>query len=161
MSTTTFVLSQVGQGPDGDDGQALLDAATEHLGGSARRTRSRGDVIWPVALVSGGWTGDTARDQRRLFAGDDGDALPTGEGQAVGDAGGPLAAGVDRGGDTGDVDAGPAQEHRQGARVVRISTQIRIEMHARARVAHGAGATASPAAIAASLRRSSQVTRVV
>jgi hypothetical protein len=65
--------------------------------------------------------------------------LPTGELQAVGDAGGPLAAGVDRGGDGGDVDAGPADEHRQGARVVRISAQIGIEMHARARVAlaHG------------------------
>jgi hypothetical protein len=65
--------------------------------------------------------------------------LPTGELQAVGDAGGPLAAGVDPGGDGGDVDAGPADEHRQGARVVRISAQIGIEMHARARVAlaHG------------------------
>ena len=42
---------------------------------------------------------------------------------------GSAPSGVNRGGDADDLDARPAEQQGQGASVVRVSAEVRIEMH--------------------------------
>jgi hypothetical protein len=56
------------------------------------------------------------------------DVVAAGELKTVGDAAGSASARVDGGGDADELDARPAQEHSQGARVIGVAAEVGVEM---------------------------------
>src|SRR5207244_1072309 len=63
----------------------------------------------------------------------DGDVVAADEFQAVADVGGPTPTGVDRRRDPDDLDARPTEQQRQRAGVVRVASEIGVEMNAHRR----------------------------
>ncbi len=57
------------------------------------------------------------------------DVVTAGELEHPPDASGPLPADVEVGGDADQLHAGPGQQQRQRERVVRITTEVGVEMH--------------------------------
>jgi len=120
--------SEVGVRADTDDGRALLDAVVEQVERGARRRRPGSKGARPVALVVGAGVGAAQRGQRYPGAGRDGDDVAAGELETVGDAAGSASARVDGGGDADELDARPAQEHGQGARVIGVAAEVGVEI---------------------------------
>jgi hypothetical protein len=87
-----------------------------------------------VALVADHRVGGPHGGQGRRGAGRHRDVDPPGQPQEVLDVAGPPAVPVGDGGDPDEVDAGPAEQHRQRAGVVGVATQVGVEVdqHAQA-----------------------------
>ena len=107
---------------------------------SPGRDRARRDRLGPVARVGRDPARRLPRRERHVGAGRDGNVGAAGELEAARDEAGADAARIDGGRDADDLDVGPAEQHRERARVVGVGTEIGVEMDAHHRLLRRAGA---------------------
>jgi hypothetical protein len=118
--------SQVRAGPDRDDRRAGADACVEQVDRRFRRRRPRGDRGLPQRRVL--QLAHAASGERQSRAGDDRNVVPAEQLQEVDEVAGAPAARSAVVVIAHDLDAGPAEHHRDGACVVRVPAEVRVDV---------------------------------
>ncbi len=136
--------TEVREGSDRDHGRAAVDALLHQIERGARRRRHRLDRVTPVARVVGEAPGLPQRRHRVLGAGGDRDAGAPREVQHLEREPGAATTFFMSRCDAGDLDVRPAQQHRERAHIVGITTDVGVEMHQ-----HGASVSVACRAVLA------------